>query len=62
MIRSGLPVDAVLPQIADAARACRPLVITAEPGAGKSTVVPLALLEPDVLMTSGRQARAASAI
>jgi ATP-dependent helicase HrpB len=49
MIRSGLPVDAVLPQIADAARACRPLVITAEPGAGKSTVVPLALLEPDVL-------------
>ena len=49
MIRSGLPVDAVLPQIADAARACRPLVITAEPGAGKSTVVPLALLEPGVL-------------
>ncbi len=49
MIRSGLPVDAVLPRIADAARACRPLVVTAEPGAGKSTVVPLALLEPDVL-------------
>ena len=49
MIRSGLPVDAVLPRIADAARACRPLVITAEPGAGKSTVVPLALLEPGVL-------------
>jgi len=49
MIRSGLPVDAVLPQIADAAHACRPLVITAEPGAGKSTVVPLALLEPGVL-------------
>ncbi len=49
MIRSGLPVDAVLPQIADAARACRPLVITAEPGAGKSTVVPLALLEPGIL-------------
>lgn len=49
MIRSGLPVDAVLPQIADAARACRPLVITAEPGAGKSTVVPLALLELGVL-------------
>jgi len=49
MIRSGLPVDAVLPQIADAAHACRPVVITAEPGAGKSTVVPLALLEPGVL-------------
>ena len=49
MIRSGLPIDNVLPQIADAARACRPLVITAEPGAGKSTVVPLALLEPGVL-------------
>ena len=49
MIHSGLPVDAVLPRIADAARACRPLVISAEPGAGKSTVVPLALLEPGVL-------------
>jgi len=49
MIRSGLPIDAVLPQIAGAVRAGRPLVITAEPGAGKSTVVPLALLEPGVL-------------
>ena len=49
MIRSGLPIDTILPQIADAARACRPLVVTAEPGAGKSTVVPLALLEPGVL-------------
>lgn len=49
MIRSGLPIDAVLPQIADAARAGRPLVVTAEPGAGKSTVVPLALLESGVL-------------
>jgi ATP-dependent helicase HrpB len=49
MIRSGLPIDAVLPQIADAARACRPLVVTAEPGAGKSTVVPLALLESGIL-------------
>ena len=49
MIRSGLPIDAVLPRIADAAHACRPIVVTAEPGAGKSTVVPLALLEPGVL-------------
>jgi len=49
MIRSGLPIDAVLPQIADAAHACRPLVVTAEPGAGKSTVVPLALLESGIL-------------
>ena len=49
MIRSGLPIDAVLPRIADAARDCRPLVVTAEPGAGKSTVVPLALLEPGIL-------------
>jgi ATP-dependent helicase HrpB len=49
MIRSGLPIDAVLPQIADAAHAGHPLVITAEPGAGKSTVVPLALIEPGVL-------------
>ena len=49
MIRSGLPIDAVLPRIADAVRACRPLVVTAEPGAGKSTVVPLALLESGIL-------------
>ena len=49
MIRSGLPIDAVLPQIAEAFRNGRPLVVTAEPGAGKSTVVPLALLEPGVL-------------
>ena len=49
MIRSGLPIDAVLPQIADAAHDRRPLIVTAEPGAGKSTVVPLALLEPGVL-------------
>ena len=49
MIRSGLPIDAVLPQIAEAFQRGRPLVVTAEPGAGKSTVVPLALLEPGVL-------------
>ena len=49
MIRSGLPIDAVLPQIADAAHVGRPLVVTAEPGAGKSTVVPLALLESGIL-------------
>ena len=49
MIRSGLPIDAVLPQIADAVRAGRPLIVSAEPGAGKSTVVPLALLESGVL-------------
>ena len=49
MIHSGLPIDAVLSRIADAAHAGRPLVVTAEPGAGKSTVVPLALLEPGVL-------------
>ena len=49
MIRSGLPIDAALPRIADAVQAGRPLVVTAEPGAGKSTVVPLALLEPGIL-------------
>ena len=38
MIRSGLPIDAVLPQIAEAFQGGRPLVVTAEPGAGKSTV------------------------
>ena len=29
MIRSGLPIDAVLPQIADAAHDCRPLIVSA---------------------------------
>jgi ATP-dependent helicase HrpB len=39
-----LPIDAVLPQISDALRSSRNLVIEAPPGAGKTTRVPPALL------------------
>jgi ATP-dependent helicase HrpB len=39
-----LPIDAYLPEIVAAAKAARALVIVAEPGAGKTTRVPPALL------------------
>jgi len=42
---SGLPIDEVLPQLRAALAAHRSVVLQAPPGAGKSTVVPLALLE-----------------
>jgi ATP-dependent helicase HrpB len=42
---SGLPIDDVLPQLRAALRAHPSVVLQAPPGAGKSTVVPLALLE-----------------
>ncbi|MEO7775848.1 MAG: ATP-dependent helicase HrpB [Steroidobacteraceae bacterium] len=41
---SGLPIDALLPQLAVTLRSQRNVVIEAPPGAGKSTVLPLALL------------------
>jgi ATP-dependent helicase HrpB len=41
---SGLPIDAVLPALREALRAHPSAVLQAPPGAGKSTVVPLALL------------------
>ncbi len=44
MIDAGLPVDAVLPEVC-AAAARGPFVLVAPPGAGKTTRVPLALLE-----------------
>jgi ATP-dependent helicase HrpB len=44
-MRSGLPIDAALPPLAAALAAQRNAVLVAPPGAGKSTVVPLALLE-----------------
>jgi ATP-dependent helicase HrpB len=44
-VRSGLPVDAALGELARALREARAAVLEAPPGAGKSTVVPLALLE-----------------
>ena len=40
-----LPIDAVIPQIIDALRTQGRLVLQAPPGAGKTTRVPLALLE-----------------
>ena len=44
-MRSGLPIDEALPHLSAALRAGRNAVVVAPPGAGKSTVVPLALLE-----------------
>ncbi len=44
-MRSGLPIDTALPPLAAALAAQRNAVLVAPPGAGKSTVVPLALLE-----------------
>ncbi|HEX8782727.1 MAG TPA: ATP-dependent helicase HrpB, partial [Steroidobacteraceae bacterium] len=44
-MRSGLPIDAALPALRDALRTHASAVLEAPPGAGKSTVVPLTLLE-----------------
>jgi len=44
-MRSGLPIDEALGPLATALRAGSNVVVVAPPGAGKSTVVPLALLE-----------------
>src|ERR1700730_9853634 len=44
MRESGLPIDAVLPQLRGALASHPNAVLLAPPGAGKSTVVPLALL------------------
>jgi ATP-dependent helicase HrpB len=43
-VRSGLPIDAALPALREALSAHTSAVLEAPPGAGKSTVVPLALL------------------
>lgn len=50
MIRSGLPIDDVLADIAHALRDAGSAVLTAPPGSGKTTVVPLALAEADWLL------------
>ena len=42
---NALPIDAVLPEILAALAKGRSLVVEAPPGAGKTTRVPLALLE-----------------
>lgn len=73
MIRTGLPIDPVLPDIVSALEKHDSLLLSAEPGAGKSTVVPLALhqsglagkrrivmLEPRVLAARTAAARMAS--
>ncbi|MGH8137065.1 MAG: ATP-dependent helicase HrpB [Steroidobacteraceae bacterium] len=44
-MKSGLPIDEALPALTDALASNRAAVLHAPPGAGKSTVVPLALLE-----------------
>jgi len=44
-VRSGLPIDEALPALRAALGTRRAAVLQAPPGAGKSTVVPLALLE-----------------
>ena len=44
-MRSGLPIDEALPQLTSALAANHSVVLQAPPGAGKSTVIPLALLE-----------------
>lgn len=46
-MKSGLPVDEVLGPLREALAARRVAVLEAPPGAGKSTVVPLALLEEE---------------
>jgi ATP-dependent helicase HrpB len=45
MLTSGLPIDATLPALRDALARGVSAVLQAPPGAGKSTVVPLALLD-----------------
>ncbi len=46
-MKSGLPIDAVVPALLEALRANRSAVLQAPPGAGKSTVVPLVLLQEE---------------
>src|SRR5437762_13432616 len=44
-----LPIDASLPEIVERVKASRPLVLVAEPGAGKTTRVPPAILRAGLL-------------
>src|SRR3954465_1877842 len=44
-VKSGLPIDEVLPALSSALARGRNAVVQAPPGAGKSTVVPIALLD-----------------
>ncbi len=50
MIRpAGLPIEAVIPELTAALATAARVILQAPPGAGKSTVVPLALLDSDWL-------------
>jgi ATP-dependent helicase HrpB len=44
-VKSGLPIDEILPELRAVLQRNRNAVIEAPPGAGKSTIVPIALLE-----------------
>jgi ATP-dependent helicase HrpB len=44
-VKTGLPIDSVLPTLRATLRETTRAVLQAPPGAGKSTVVPLALLD-----------------
>ncbi len=46
---AGLPIEAVIPELAAALAGSSRVILQAPPGAGKSTVVPLALLDSDWL-------------
>ena len=45
LVRSGLPIDEILPELLAVLQRQRNAVVEAPPGAGKSTVVPIALLD-----------------
>jgi ATP-dependent helicase HrpB len=45
LVKSGLPIDEILPALSAALARHRNAVVEAPPGAGKSTVVPIALLD-----------------
>ena len=49
--KTPLPIDPALPEIVEAARAHRGLVLVAPPGAGKTTRVPVAVVEAGLLAT-----------
>src|SRR5262245_26718105 len=44
LVKSGLPIDEILPELRSVLQRNRNAVVEAPPGAGKSTVVPIALL------------------
>jgi ATP-dependent RNA helicase HrpB len=55
MLTSGLPIDAVLPALREALARSPSAVLQAPPGAGKSTVVPLALLDEPWAAAAGKR-------